>query len=250
MKYWLSFCGYPRSGHTLIAAILNANPNIMCSNQLNVYADVNNFNLKHIKDYSKIEATWKDTTQVEHVPKQEILVVGDKTGHRTVVELGKNPQRLAIFKQIIQVPIKWIHVVRNPWDNCATWAKLNFLNKKKQGKPADQHKELDSVIQKYRDLNVIISRLRRSEDVLTVNHEHIMMQMHNTLELMANFLEVSFDPDWRMNVRKTVWDKPRITRTQVSWSGPQKNALYKMTEQYEWLDGYDYGIGGCSGCGK
>ena len=29
--------GYPRSGHTLVAAILNANPNVMCSNQLNVF---------------------------------------------------------------------------------------------------------------------------------------------------------------------------------------------------------------------
>jgi hypothetical protein len=30
MKYWLAFCGYPRSGHTLVAAILNANPNCIC----------------------------------------------------------------------------------------------------------------------------------------------------------------------------------------------------------------------------
>jgi hypothetical protein len=59
---------------------------------------------------------------------------------------------------------------------------------------------------------LIRSRLKRSEDVLTVRHEYVITRMHNTLEEMANFLEISFDPIWRDNVRNTVWKKPRITR--------------------------------------
>ena len=46
MKYFLSFCGYPRSGHTLVAAMLNANPNVICSNQENFYGDVANLDKK------------------------------------------------------------------------------------------------------------------------------------------------------------------------------------------------------------
>jgi len=248
MKYWLSFMGYPRSGHTLVAAILNANPNVMCSNQLNVYGDLNKFNLKYVKNYSKLENTWKDTTQIKHVPKQEITVVGDKTGHRTVVELEKHPQRLGVFKSMIGVPIKWIHVVRNPFDNLATWGKLNFMNKRKNHPEITQHQMLDEVIQKYRVLNETIRKIRQSEDVLTVNHEYVITRMHNTLEEIANFLEISFDPVWRDNVRETVWGKPRVTRTQVSWTRPQKLAVDKIIESCDWLEGYEYG--GCGGCGK
>ena len=70
--------------------------------------------------------------------------------------------------------------------------------------------------------------------------------MHNTLEEMANFLEISFDPIWRDNVRNTVWKKPRITRGQVSWTNEQKQEVHKIVNQYEWLSGYEFG--GCGRC--
>lgn len=246
MKYFLSFMGYPRSGHTLVAAILNANPNCMISNQLNVYHMLQD--IDYIKSYSLDSNTWKDTTQIPHVPKKEITVVGDKTGHRTTVMLGDIPQRLGIVKEHYAIPFKWIHVVRNPYDNLATWARLNHINKKKKDPTSTIRKHLDDVIQKYRLLNATIERLRRSEDVLTVNHEYIITRMHNTLEEICNFLEISFDPEWRDNVRNTVWNKPRVTRNQVKWSTPQRLAVEKLIDQYEWLNGYDFG--GCTGCGK
>ncbi len=244
MKYFLSFMGYPRSGHTLVAAILNANPNVMCSNQLNIFA-CDEINIDDIKSYSLRPETWKDTTQIPHVPKKEITVVGDKTGHRTVEILRENPQRLGMMKNLVQVPMKWIHVVRNPYDNLATWASLNFNNKKDK-KGTTERIELDLCIQKYRRLNETIAKIRRSEDVLTVNHEFVITRMHGTLEEMANFLEIDFDPVWRDNVRNTVWNKPRVTRGRISWSIPQKKAIANMIDQYEWLNGYEFG--GCGRC--
>jgi hypothetical protein len=245
LKYFLSFIGYPRSGHTLVAAILNANPNVMCSNQLNIYA-ANTIDIGYIKAYSLKAETWKDTTQIPHVPKQEITVVGDKTGHRTVDILGSNPQKLGMMKAQIKVPMKFIHVVRNPFDNLATWSRLNYVNRLKKDNTATQHKELDIVIQKYRALNATIEKLRRSEDTLTVNHEFLITRMHNTLEEMANFLEISFDPVWRDNVRNTVWKKPRITRGQVKWTRQQKKVVNDIVKKCDWLSGYEYG--GCGRC--
>ncbi|GAG35408.1 unnamed protein product, partial [marine sediment metagenome] len=169
----------------------------------------------------------------------------DKTGHRTVDVLGNNPQKLGMMKNLVKVHIKWIHVVRNPYDNLATWAKLNYINKMKKAHTTERH-ELDVVIQKYRILNNTITKLRRSEDVLTVNHEYIITRMHNTLEEMANFLEISFDPIWRDNIRNTVWSRPRITRGQVRWTKPQKRAVEEIISQCEWLDGYEFG--GCGRC--
>ena len=240
MKYFLSFMGYPRSGHTLVAAILNANPNCMISNQLNIFNN-DKIDMNYIRSYSLITGTWKSTTQVPHVPKQDITVIGDKTGHRTVEILNSTPQRLGMIKFQIGVPIKWIHVVRNPFDNLATWAKLNYENHKQRS----QSQHLNNVIEKYIKLNETIERLRKSEDVLTVRHEYVITRMHNTLEEMANFLEISFDPIWRDNVRNTVWKQPRITRRQIPWSQKQKGIVHDIIAQYDWFSGYDFG-----GCGK
>jgi hypothetical protein len=248
MKYFLMFMGYPRSGHTLAAAILNANPNVMCSNQLNLLSNLDNFSLDYIKSYSIRNETWKATTQIVHVPKQEITVIGDKTGHRNTLNIGNNPLLLGKFKQMIGVPIKWIHVVRNPFDNLATWGKLEYEVKLRKNIKTTQHEELNIVINEYRILNNTITKLRRSEDVLTVNHEYLITRMHNTLEEMANFLEISFDPIWRDNVRSTVWKKPRLTRNKVTWTHAQKKAVNQIIERCPWLDGYHFG--GCGGCGK
>jgi len=247
MKYFLSFMGYPRSGHTLVAAILNANPNVICSNQLNIFSS-DKVDLNYIMSYSTNPSTWKDTTQIVHVPKQEITVIGDKTGHRTVTLLEDNPKRLGIIKSQVKVPIKWIHVVRNPYDNLATWVILNYKNKSKNGQKISIKQELNEVIQKYSLLNQTIDKLRKSEDVLTINHEYVITRMHDTLERMANFLEISFDPIWRDNVRSTVWKRPRITRNKVKWTNEQKKTVEKIIRQYPWLNGYVYG--GCGGCRK
>ncbi len=248
MKYFLSFMGYPRSGHTLVASILNANPNVLCSNQKNFYGSVGNLTEKTLLKDIEIgarESSFKPTIKIKKVPKKEILVMGDKTGHRTVTVLSENPQKLGMMKSFVGVPIKWIHVVRNPYDNLATWGRLNFKNKNKD---TTQKKELDGVILKYRKLNETITKLRRSEDVLTVNHEYLITRMHNTLLEMADFLEIDFDPIWRDNVRSTIWKKPRITRNDVAWSQPQKKAVDQMVEEYPWLKGYVFGS--CGGCGR
>jgi hypothetical protein len=245
LKYFLSFCGYPRSGHTLVAAILNANPNVVCSNQLNIYQG-KNIDFKYIKEYSKRPETWKSSTQIPHVPKKEITVIGDKTGHRTIEILKSDPTILGKFKAKIDIPIKWIHVVRNPFDNLATWAKLNYENKIKNSKQTNIVKELNNVIEKYKALNDTISKLRMSEDVLTVNHEFVITRMHNTLEEISNFLEISFDPIWRDNVRNTVWKQPRTTRRQIPWDINQKRNVKSIINQYPWLNGYEYG--GCGRC--
>jgi hypothetical protein len=239
MKYFLSFMGYPRSGHTLVAAILNANPNCIVSNQLHLYGS-KEIDFQYIANYSKNTGTWKPTTQVPHVPKQEIKVIGDKTGHRTVLTLSKNPQRLGEVKANIGMPIKWIHVVRNPFDTLATWTKIEYERKK-----SVPNQELNMVIEKYKLLNKTIERLKRSEDVLTVRHEYVITRMHNTLEEICDFLEISFDPQWRDNVRNTVWNKPRITRRDIPWTSKQKGIVHDIIDQYDWFKGYDFGCGRC-----
>lgn len=253
MKYFLLFTGYPRSAHTITAAILNANPNVYCSNQLNL---LNNFQqyksredlFNYIKNYSIRPETWKSTTQIPHVPKQDIIIIGDKTAHRTTVSLGENPQLLGEFKQFIQLPIKWIHVVRHTGNNLSTWARLNHENKKKNGKNTTVKKELDNVIRKYNSLNETIVKLKRSEDILTVYHEDIIQKMHNTLEEMCDFLEISFDPKWRDFVRENVWKKPRQTMSRIPWTPTQKAHVNGIIQRYPWLKRYNKVTSGCGRC--
>ena len=112
----------------------------------------------------------------------------------------------------MELPIIWIHLVRNPYDSITTFAFRNFEKKIKNNEKTNIIKELNKSIQNYNELNIVIEKLKRSENVLTINHEFVITRMHDTLEKIANFLNISFNPIWRDNVRNNVWKKPRITR--------------------------------------
>lgn len=240
VKYFLMFAGYPRSGHTLVASMLNAHPNVICSNQQFVLTD-GIAGLDSI--LSRIEAgchrsQWKPEAYVEPLPKREITVIGDKTGHRTIERLIEAPMELDVFKKSIPWPIKWIHVYRNPFDNLATWTKLNWENREVK---IPQEQEFQNVFQKYEALNKKIVEMQKTENVLSVSHERVIRFIDKTLDQICSFLEIKKYDEWRAKCIKTKWKEPRITRSNIGWNPNMRAQVAKLTRQYKWLDGYDYG---------
>lgn len=58
-------------------------------------------------------------------------VIGDKKGGKTTNQLKKliNVKALEEIKQVVEIPMKFLHVVRNPYDNIATML-VKALNKR------------------------------------------------------------------------------------------------------------------------
>lgn len=240
-KYFLMFAGYPRSGHTLVASILNAHPNIICSNQQFILKDIASKDqetiLREIENGTG-RGKWNPNAYIDPCQKEDITVVGDKTGHRSVEYLIGAPQSLDELKKRIQWPIKWIHVVRNPFDNLATWTKKNHESRKLK---ANIGTEFDIAFESYKALNDKIKELKETEDVLTINHERIIRFVDKTLDELCLFLDVEKDDVWRSKVIKVLWKDPRITRRVIKWSPQDKVKVLKLTKKYPWLLGYDFG---------
>jgi hypothetical protein len=250
MNTFLSFIGYPHSMHRIASAILNANPNVHCSNRLDI---LNNFNMSDskmklfssIQEHSLDQDNWKDIIQINHVPKNEITVIGDDSTYRNTLSISNNPRILGQFKQYIVIPIKFIHVVRNPFDSIASWARIEYISKSGKGIETTQEKEINIVINEFKKLNETISRLKISENILTINFEYLITRMHNTLEEMSKFLDIEFHPFWRDNIRNGMPKKPTITRKQVNWNTYQLLEVQKIIDSYEFLKGYNYDCGKC-----
>lgn len=243
MKNFIMFMAAPRSGHTLVAAMINAHPNMVCSNQLNILAKTDWKNKESLFYQIKNGPyQWKESTMVPEMPKGEIMAIGDKTGHRTLTIVNENPIRIEYIKSLTGLEIKWVHVVRNPFDNLSTWARLNHKNR---GYERTITVELDEVIDKYEDLSRTMSGLYLSEDILTLYHEDTVDLLGYKLKDICEFFEVPFDDQWRENCGRVVWKKPRITRRDIEWKEYQLEKVRRMTENdmYPWLAGYEYG--GC-----
>lgn len=242
VKYFLMFMGYPRSGHTLVASILNAHPNVMCSNQQYIIQNIGNKDFNAIKAQI-VEGTprgkWNPNAYIEPL-KQDIMVIGDKTGHRTIEHLISHPEDLDKLKKIIPWKIKWVHVVRNPYDCLATWVNKNVANRPKV--PRVTHEmEFNTVIEKYANLNYKIQELKRTEAVITIPHERVIRFIDKSLDALCKVFEIKKDPEWRKRVIQKKWKEPRITRRNIQWTPQMLAKVKKLTKQYNWLKGYDFG---------
>lgn len=130
------FIGYPRSGHTLIGASLDAHPNIVLGHEMDA--------LKYIikgesrdKVYSRLLAMSRTFITIGgqwmnynyKIPGQyqgratEIKVIGDKKGGGSTNKIHRDYGLLAKLKSTVGDRIKMVHVIRNPFDIITTRAR-------------------------------------------------------------------------------------------------------------------------------
>jgi len=239
MNYFLMFCCPPRTGHTLIASILNAHPNVVCSNQRHILENIEDMDMASLTSYIETrldKSCWNPNSYINPMPKGEIKVLGDKTGHRSVEVLISNPEKLDILKSIVKVPIKWIHVVRNPFDSLATWTKISAESNKN---PISV--EYNALLDTFISLNDKIAELKNTEDVLTLNHETVIRNMDGALNSLCEFLNLEKNPEWVNRVIMTLWKDPRITRNNITWNPNMRAKAVVLTKRYPWLNGYAMG---------
>ena len=241
LNFFLMFCCPPRTGHTLIASILNSHPNVVCSNQRHILQNIEDMDMASLTSYIETRldrSCWNPNSYIDPMPKAEIKVLGDKTGHRSTEVLISNPEKLDILKSIVKVPIKFIHVVRNPFDSLATWTKISAESNKN---PISV--EYNALLPTFISLNDKIAELKETEEVLTLNHESVVRNMDGTLNSLCQFLHLEKNPEWVKRVKKTLWKEPRITRRSIKWNPNMRAKAVSLTKQYSWFNGYAMGGG-------
>ncbi|MCI0710673.1 MAG: hypothetical protein L0154_10980, partial [Chloroflexi bacterium] len=124
------FIGYPRSGHSLVGSLLDAHPNAIISHELHAlkrlhrgYSQEQLFYLIYQNSRDNARKGREETGYSYLVPGQwqgkytQLKIIGDKKGGKTAELLAAYPQMLNELFRTIKHPIKFIHVLRNPFDN-------------------------------------------------------------------------------------------------------------------------------------
>ena len=154
VKTFVFFLGHSRSGHSIVGSILDAHPHIILANEGRLFIKLNEDLSSETPQYRNkstiFNTLWKNSFrhsisglwtekgkalikgyslsigslyQGTFVP--PIQVVGDKNAGRTtglfITEPLKWEQVFLKLKSLLgNIPIKVIHVIRNPYDNIAT----------------------------------------------------------------------------------------------------------------------------------
>jgi hypothetical protein len=238
------FIGYPRSGHSLIGSLLDANPDIIFSNEINALRYVKyHFSrqqifyliLENSHDFSKkgrahTGYSYKVNNQWQG-RYRKIRVIGDKRGSGSIKRLYYQPKLYKRMHEIIGVRIKFIHIVRNPFDNISTI----YLR--------GRNKNFQQSIDYYFFLSDEVLKLKErvpEDDLIEMRHETFIHEPLTSLKKLTDFLGVDADQDYLNDCSKIIFKNPKNTRQNAPWTEKLTETVQKRMKHYPFLSGYSF----------
>lgn len=244
VRRYCMFVGYPRSGHSLVGSLLDAHPNIVIAQEADALKFVRaGFGRRTIYPLllrnSKVmldERGREWSGYSYHVPGQwqgryeKLTVIGDKKAGRSTDRLIRSPQLLDKLQTAVGVPLKLIHVVRNPFDNIATLARAH---KKSLDEATDFYFALcDGVL--------AIKQRATPQDLCEVHLESLIADAKTTLRTLCDFLEVSATDAYLESCAAIVYESPNRTRHKFEWSGELIDRVKAKQPAYPYLSQYTF----------
>ncbi len=243
------FIGYPKSGHSLIGALLDAHPDMVIARAVNPLAlvvadghppdEVFETLLENSREEAArgrkqnkyryvVEGQWQGRVRT-------LRVLGDKFSDRTTKRIGRTPGALASFEREVGLPLRLIHVVRNPFDMVARIAK----SKLRDGTHEEKRAEATAYIDRLATINdeVIADG---EPPVLTVRHESLVENPKAEVARMCEFLGVEADRDYLAACAAIVFPSPQRTREQVDWNVAQIATVDELIARHEFFGGYTF----------
>jgi hypothetical protein len=237
------FVGYPRSGHTLVASLLDAHPNIIISSGVDplqylergfAHAQLFTLYFRQSRRFARTERKSGGYSYV--VPNQwhgryaSLKVVGDKSGDLITDRLLHRPEQLDALLRYPRVEHKFLHVIRNPYDNIATCAKRMDM-------------ELDQAIDYYFALCQTAQAARRrigEANWLDVWHEAVIDDPRAVLTRLLGFLGQPPDEAYLRDCASIVYKSPHKSRYAAAWTPARIRRVEAEGKKYAYLARYSY----------
>ena len=284
IKVFLFFVGYPRSGHSIVGSVLDAHPHIVVSHELffmnkwdsslfnkenadssptKLYSKIyqksvrnaGNVRMKYNKGYTlAIEQSCQGSFD------NFIDVIGDKSGGGVVNAYLKNrTEVLAHYKTLkegIGVPIKVVHVIRNPYDNIATMylyriiqpvrnKAFDFLRQVKENKTIIKLRvsTLKDLILGFFDktqaVTEIITLVGRS-NVLDVHHSDFVHYSRETIVSLMEFLGVEAKEDYLEICVDKIFKEINRSRDLLKWPSELREIIEHRIKEFPFLQQYNF----------
>jgi Sulfotransferase family len=243
------FIGYPKSGHSLVGALLDAHPDVVIARAMNPLALIAVDGVPKDEVFDRlVESSREEAARGRKQNKyrygvdgqwqgrtRTLRVLGDKFSDRTTKRIGKTPEALPAFAREVGLPLRLIHVVRNPFDMVARIAK----SKLEEGSGEERRERATAYIGRLAELNDEVIGAG-DHPVLTVRHEALVDDPQRELARMCEFLGVEAEPGYLDACAAIVFRSPQRTRDLLEWSPEQIAAVDRVIGHNAFFDGYKF----------
>ncbi len=243
------FLGYPRSGHSIIGALLDAHPNAIFAHELAdlkyIRAGFNRLRLFNLLlQNSRIRSQRKPGNggYFYGVPDQwqgrftKLKVIGDKHGGGATLRIMAWPRILERLQKKVQVPVKIIHVFRNPFDNITTMARRAAENE-------NSEPDLSLQIDKYFELCETVMTVRknyRQFEMIEIKQEGFIQDPSGTLSQLCQFLNLEPNDEYLKACAGIVYTSRNKSRNNLDWPKEMRQRVETRMPEFPYLKEYRF----------
>ena len=241
VRVYCMFVGFPRSGHSLVGALLSAHPHMVISHELDAL-DFVRLNVPRSVLFSLIlhqdlqfhrqgrrwtghnyavDNLWQGSYQ-------RLTVIGDKKGGVSTDRLAQDPMLLEQLRATAGVPVKVIQVVRNPFDNISS-----IYRRSKRSFP----QSIESYFERCRYLTQIRKRLT-DDELMALHLEDLVADPHTTLARICEWLGVEPLEYFLDACADKIFKKPNRSSSGVDWSAAAVEQVARQMERFAFLNSY------------
>jgi hypothetical protein len=243
LEQFCFFIGYARSGHTLVSTLLNAHPDVVIAHELDAVRFIGHgfrrqqllwLILQRDQQFGQIGRQWAGYPF--EVPGQfqgrfeRLRVIGDKRARASVLQIARRPKLLDRVRRVVRVPIKVIHVTRNPFDNIASEARRFDLS---LTEATTWYEQMCTAISVVRPL------LDRSE-LVDLRYEDFVGDPGPVVGALCGFLGIQPEPTYLEACAGIVWPTTNRSRDAVEWSADERRGVERLIERYDVLRSYTF----------
>lgn len=243
VECYCMFVGYPRSGHSLIGSLLDAHPDMIIAHELDalkyVEAGLDREQLFYLlldnsRRFTEQGRVWQEYSyQVKNQWQgrfRTLRVIGDKKGGLSSVRLRRNPKLLDELRRSVGTRIKFIHVVRNPFDNISTISRKDAP-------------DLQQAVPMYFGMaqaSLQVQRQTPPEDFIEIRHETFLEDPAGRLRELCRFLGRDAPEDYVRDCAAIVAASPHKSRSDAPWTPQLIERVRREMKPFPFLDGYSY----------
>lgn len=238
------FLGPPKTGHSLVGALLDAHPRMAIAHEADLFLLLRaGFGrerlLALLVDNARRQARRgrRESGYSYEVPGQwqgrfeRLHVVGDKHAEGATLRLGLWPQLWDRAERELG-RARVVHVVRNPFDAIASLAR-----------PRSRRLDLAAASEYFFSLCETVRRTRpriADDHYLELRHEELVADPAAHLELLCRFLGEEAPADWLAACAAIVFPEPRRARERAGWAREEIRRVESRLDEFPFLAGYDF----------
>ncbi len=278
IQRFVFFVGYPRSGHSIVASLMDAHPDMVIAHEFDLFNKLakhkdqltrkwlydslcENSYTSAMKGWRSREKTKKGyTLDVSHSWQgsfRDLRVIGDKAaGMSAMAYKTSRADFLKVYQRIlqaVQVPVSLIHVVRNPYDMIATRTLYGASNTSmKLSNVTREHRYNNTELLGYyarrviRTAGVVQSIINDTGTTSSVLEIHLVDLVRNpraTMLYVCAFLGVECSWDYLQACEYKTFQQVPKSRGLVEWTEEVVENVRREMKQFSFFQRYSFDSG-------